>query len=1137
MDLDLNLVFPDCEPVTSSIADCLRFWAERQPEKTAYAWFDGEESETVLTYAELDRRARAIGADLQARGLSGKRVLLLYPPGLDFICGFFGCLYGGCVAVPAYPPRRNRNMNRISAISDDAQAAAAFTVFDVLDRMDGTLDEAPTLRSLEWIATDTLDDKLASQWEVPQRTKDSVAVLQYTSGSTGQPKGVVLSHGNLTHNTSLIAHAFRCTPESRGLSWLPTYHDMGLVGGVLNAMFAGCPCILMSPMSFLQKPVRWLRGISRYGVTISGGPNFAYDLCVQKVTDDQIEGLDLSRWEVAFNGAEPVRTETLKRFTERFGPVGFRHQAHYPCYGMAETTLIVTGCVQTEEPVVAHFHGKALDDHRIVPVPEHHQDARALVGCGRILPEEEVVIVDTMRYVRLPEDRVGEIWISSDSVGQGYWKKLELTDQTFRAKLTNSPGGPYLRSGDLGFLHDGELFVTGRVKDLIIIRGVNRYPQDIELTVEKSSNQLQAGAVGAFAVDVDGRERLVIVAEVERKRRPDWSDVIAKIRKDVTAEHELPPDGIVLVRFGSIPKTSSGKIQRHACRSDFVAGNLSVVDEWYSWDKAALAAAKGDDVPTVAAAAATLSSPVRHSSDVPDVDPRVVEVVIERIRAVAADRSDAVDLDTNISIDLGLDSLERLRVANSLEITFGGRFPDRVLAEIDTVRDVAAAIERYIGTTPRPDIAAEQLAVGDKRSPEYAEIPAEFHQFAEMREFKNLDQAIQSLAVEGLENPYFTVNEAATGAKTIVKGREVVNFASSDYLGMSGDAKVVKAAEQALQQYGTSVSASRLVSGERTLHRELESSLAQTVGTEEALAFVSGHVSHLTTVGHLFEPGDLILVDSQASNSILQGAMLSSARRREFPHRDWEALDDLLQRTRNDYRRVLIGIEGVSGFEGDIPDLPKFIEVKNRHKALLLVDESHALGTLGKSGRGVAEHFDCDAGQVDIWSGTLDAALGSCGGFVAGSRELVQYLKYTAPGFVYSVGLAPPNAAAALESLKILQSEPQRVEQLQSRAKLFHDLALEHGLGIGTSLGTPIVPVLVGSSDIAIRLSTELLELGFNVQPIVAPVVDDADARLRFLITADHSEEQIRDAIRAVFELMKTVPSPNPLDDSPLHAS
>ena len=1137
MNLDLKRLFPNFEPVTSSIADCLRFWAQEQPEETAYVWYDGEDNETVLSYAELDRRAQAVGAHLQSKGLSGERVLLLYPPGLDFVTGFFGCLYGGCVAVPAYPPRRNRNMNRISAISDDAQAAAAFTVFDVLDRMGGTLDEAPSLQALEWVATDTLDDKLAAAWEAPQRTRDSVAVLQYTSGSTGQPKGVVLSHGNLTHNTSLIAHAFRATRDGCGLSWLPTYHDMGLVGGVLKAMFVGRPCILMSPMSFLQKPVRWLRGISRYGVTISGGPNFAYDLCVQKVTDEQIEDLDLSSWEVAFNGAEPVRTETLQRFTERFGPVGFRHRAHYPCYGMAETTLIVTGCVQDEEPVVAHFHGKALDDHRIVPVPENHQDARALVGCGRVLPEEEVVIVDTMRYVRLPEDRVGEIWISSDSVGQGYWQNPELTDQTFRAKLTNSPGGPYLRSGDLGFFHEGELFVTGRVKDLIIIRGVNRYPQDIELTVEKASNQLQAGAVGAFAVDVDGRERLVIVAEVERKRRPDWSDVISKIRKDVTAEHELPPDGIVLVRFGSIPKTSSGKIQRHACRSDFVAGALSVVDEWYSWDKAAGAVVSGDDVPTVAAAAATLSSPVRHRSDVPDVDPRVAEVVIERIRAVAPDRSDIVNLDTNISIDLGLDSLERLRVANSLEITFGGRFPDRVLAEIDTVRDVAAAIERYIGTTPRPDIVVEQLSVGDKRSPEYAEIPAEFHQFAEMQEFKNLDQAIQSLAVEGLENPYFAVNESASGAKTIVKGREVVNFASSDYLGMSGDAEVVAAAEQALQKYGTSVSASRLVSGERTLHRELEGCLAQTLGTEEALAFVSGHASHLTTVGHLFEPGDLIVVDSRASKSILQGAMMSSARRREFPHRDWEALDDMLQRTRNDYRRVLIGIEGLSGFEGDIPDLPKFIEVKNRHKALLLVDESHSLGTIGKTGRGVTEHFDLDAGQVDIWSGTLDAALGSCGGFVAGSRELVQYLKYTAPGFVYSVGLAPPNAAAALESLKILQAQPERVEQLQARAKLFHDLAVEQGLNIGTSGDSPIVPVLVGSTDIAIKLSTELLDRGFNVQPIVAPVVDDADARLRFLVTAAHSEEQIREAIRSVAELIKQAQRQGQVDDAALRVS
>ena len=554
---------PFTPPPNTNVVDVLDYWASQRPDQAAFYFSDGEGNDEQITYAQLQQASRSIAVALMERQLTGKQALLMFPPGLDFVKAFFGCMCAGVVAVPAFTPRRNRNVKRLQAISDDAEARVALTVADVRDRAAGMLDDTPSLKELEWLAVDRIPMTQAQHWVSPGFTSDQLALLQYTSGSTGTPKGVMLTHRNIMYNVMAIVYSFETTQLGTGITWLPTYHDMGLVGGVLKPLYFGRPNVLMSPMAFLQKPVRWLRAMTQYRATVSGGPNFAYDLCTQKITDEEMEGLDLSSWQVAFNGAEPIRPGTLNAFYEKFARVGFHREAFFPCYGMAETTLIVTGAYMDKVPKLGRYDGKALDEHRVVSVPAGHENERLLIGCGRVLPDEEVVIVEPETCVRLPQHQVGEIWVRSPSVGAGYWNNQEATRETFRARLANGDdnGQYYLRTGDLGFLGDGELFVTGRLKDLIIVRGVNRYPQDIERTVEQSDNRLQAGAVGAFAVEMGEQERLIIVAETDRRRRKDWSDVIEKVRRDVTAEHELPPDGVVLVRFGSIPKTSSGKIQ------------------------------------------------------------------------------------------------------------------------------------------------------------------------------------------------------------------------------------------------------------------------------------------------------------------------------------------------------------------------------------------------------------------------------------------------------------------------------------------------------------------------------------------------------------------------------------------------
>ena len=1097
-----KLLSPYAPPRDQTIAERLQFWANECPDDLAYAYLDdGENVGRQLTFAELDVRAQSIAQHLLERGMQGQRALLLYPPCLDFIEAFFGCLYAGVVAVPGYPPRRNRSMGRIEAIAEDAGAAAALSNAYTIDRTIAITDDDTRLAKLNWIATDSIESHNHSL-DIAAH-KNPLALLQYTSGSTGSPKGVMLSHENVMHNCSLITRAFQTDRTVIGCSWLPTYHDMGLIGGVLNPMYIGRATYLMSPMMFMQRPVRWLQAISKYRLTVSGGPNFAYDLCSQKITDEEIAELDLSSWQLAFNGAEPVRKSTLDTFAEKFGVCGFNRSVFYPCYGMAETTLIVTGGFPKDDVVLRCFDGSALDEKRVIVAAPDGDKGRYVVGCGQVLAEEDIVIVDPDTRTKLPEKRVGEVWISSPSVAQGYWDKPELSEETFRAELAGDTSRSYLRSGDLGFFYEGELFITGRLKDMIIVRGVNRYPQDIEMTVERADQRLRSGAAAAFAVDVDGRERLIVVSEVSRGTDDDWNVVIDAIRRDVTMQHELPPDGVILVRTGSIPKTSSGKIQRHACREGFLEGTLKTVAARYMWITQDAAPSKPSKTKEANASEKNGSTKPVPTNGAPRKEDsalsEVIETVYRHVNSIAKERATELTPASNI-VELGLDSLERMEIISSLEGEFGGQFPEEILLEIETVQQVSEAIVEHM---------LSEKATLD-------EVPAEHYRFDRMIEYVQLQRNKQLLESTGVPNPYFKSHEGVTRDTAKIDGKELISFATYNYIGMSGDPEVAKAAKQAIDQFGTSVSASRLVSGQKTLHGTLESKIADFIGVDSSIVFVGGHSTNETTVGHLLGAGDLILHDALAHNSIIQGAILSGARRRPFPHNDWRALDQLLTQLRGEYRRVLVVIEGTYSMDGDIPDLPEFVRVKKKHKVFLMVDEAHSIGTLGATGRGISEHFDVEPRDVDIWMGTLSKSFGSCGGYIAGDTALIEYLKYTAPGFVYSVGLSPPNAAASLAAIERLEAEPWRAKTCRDRAKQFVELAKKHGLDTGPSDGTPVVPVIVGSSVLALQLSRRLFEQGINVQPILYPAVEESAARLRFFITSTHSPEQIEQTVNAV---------------------
>ncbi|MEU0055748.1 fatty acyl-AMP ligase [Streptomyces sp. NPDC006334] len=560
-----------------SLVDLLTTHATHQPDRTAYRHLltgdpDGEVQE--ISYARLATRSLAVAAWLQDRGLAGSRAMLLYPPGLDFISGYLGCLAAGVVAVPGVPPlgrsRNHRALTRTKRLIADADAKVILGGREVVDALAAMTGDLPELDGITRLATEDIPDEAAASWRAPDLTADSVAFLQYTSGSTSAPRGVMITHGNLLDNERVIAERMGHTPdviEEYGhelfVSWLPVYHDMGLIGPVLNAVYLGVTATLFSPLHFLQRPDRWLRAVSRYRPHTSGAPNFAYELCLRHATPELVDELDLRSWKVAFNGAEPVRAATLRRFTETFAPAGFRREAFYPCYGLAEATVMVTGGTVAARPVLLE--------------PADGDTDGSAVGCGRPGPGFTVVVADPDGPRELPEGEVGEIWVRGASVAKGYWRNTLATREHFRATL---PGheGRFLRTGDLGFLRDGELFVTGRRKDLMVIDGRNHYPQDLELSAEMSHPALRPGCTAAFSVDsgVDG-ELPVLVAEVDPDAAGEAEKIVDQVRGAIGDAHGLSVHDVVLVNPGTIPKTSSGKIQRRATRTAYLDGALSVI--------------------------------------------------------------------------------------------------------------------------------------------------------------------------------------------------------------------------------------------------------------------------------------------------------------------------------------------------------------------------------------------------------------------------------------------------------------------------------------------------------------------------------------------------------------------------------
>jgi acyl-CoA synthetase (AMP-forming)/AMP-acid ligase II len=571
------------DPVGATLVDCARHWATHRADAPAYSFatFDGDEPTlSTLDFRAVDRKARAFAVALRELAGLGDRVALLLEPGLGYVTAFLGCLYAGVVAVPLYPPTPMMPADRFDAVLADADVACVVASGTSLAAVDDWLDTAPADITRTVLCVADADDAAADDWTRPDITADTIAFLQYTSGSTRTPSGVLVSHGNLALNCRQIGGRAQVDADTTIVSWLPVFHDMGLIFGVAAPVVLGVRMAGMTPMSFLMRPVRWLKLLTMVRGNIAAAPNFAYDLCVTRVTDTQKSTLDLSGWHSAISGAEPVRARSMRQFADAFAECGFAPAAFAPGYGLAEATLCVSGQARSERGTIAVLSRAALADGRVVDSPAGVADAIEVPSCGSPMAGQTVRIVDPETLVAMPEGGTGEVWVSGANIAGGYWGRPESVASVFQARLAPDDGRTYLRTGDVGFLREGQVHVIGRLKDLVIIDGRNHYPPDVEATVEQAHPAIRKGAVVAFGTDDGGQERLAVAVEVTPATRsgvgPDAlvADIEAAVRAAVAAHHEIRVHDVVALPRNAVPKTSSGKVRRAQFKAAYQAGTL-----------------------------------------------------------------------------------------------------------------------------------------------------------------------------------------------------------------------------------------------------------------------------------------------------------------------------------------------------------------------------------------------------------------------------------------------------------------------------------------------------------------------------------------------------------------------------------
>jgi 7-keto-8-aminopelargonate synthetase-like enzyme/acyl-CoA synthetase (AMP-forming)/AMP-acid ligase II len=1035
----------------------------------------------MLSARALEADARKIGAALRDRLPGSKdgppRVLVACSSPIDFARAFFACLCAGAVPVPVNPPLRSTEagLSGLRSVMKDARPSSVIADASTVTAIQSAgqeLDHCPILTVGELSETG-----LGSEFEI-KASPDDTAFLQYTSGSTSSPRGVMITHANILSNLQSIACASCAPPDAVGVSWLPLAHDMGLIGNLLLSLHTGFELVLMTPLAFVERPVRWLKAISKFRAWGTSAPNFAFVLCDRVIRKPELEDVDLSCLEAVFCGAEPIDAAALDRFSHRFQPQGFRRGCIRPCYGLAEATLFVSMAAR-ESLAVKLFDPAELAGGQLQELAGSNA-GRAIVSCGPVQPDLNLAIVDPFTSQRLDNGEIGEIWLSGTPVAKAYFgRSNEQNDETFRAILRGAPGR-FLRTGDLGALHEGELYITGRTKELIIVHGRNYDAHDLERIVVTAHPDLSVGHVVVFA-DFDRGERVVVLVELPASAaESEYGKIVRRIRARLGQAAGLRPESVVIAAPKSIPITSSGKLRRVEAHRRYKLGSIVplLIDE---------RPAGGDEN------TADLGKlPVPWDDD---ISFQAIEKVLIREIKTAARLGQREQLQPQARLsELGVDSLGLIQIATAMRDFLQ--------------RDVPSSI---IDDDPPLSILLDRLRISDNTLAGPEEQPASADTRHLLREsvfddvFEPAVRFNQIVRKSDLSSFYRAFSNWE-GTHARLGGQRILILSAFDYLGLGSHPRVRASAAEAAEQSGTSRSGSRVHSGTTPEILALEEKLARFVHRESALICTTGYNAMAAVVTAFMNSRTTLVVDEAIHASILDGAAISRCRLLRFRHNDSHELDAILAETKS----AMVMVEGLYSNHGDLSPLSEIREICTRHKARLALDDAHGLGSLGSTGRGAEEHYGL-LGASDILAGTFSKSLASIGGWISGDRDVIEYIRYHGRSLLFTAAIAPPMVAAASTALDILIEQPELVERLARNADAMRWDLRKCSVPV-TGLRGPILRVPVHDEAQCIRLSNELLRRGIYVNSVVYPAVPRNEPMIRLCVSAKHDPAELRGA-------------------------
>lgn len=1049
-----------------------------------------------LSYKELGRASASIAKKLKKYVKKGDPALIMMLPGKEYACAIWGGILSGTPMIPSLPPdpaRLKQTLKQFKNVLSDSGARVVITDRMIKKKMRAI---TMTMPRTKFIAIEDLIDLDIdiSQLDLPESSDQSLALLQYTSGSSSEPKGVMTSFQNIVDSAELMLKKLNTDisiKEITMVSWLPPFHTTGLFTGIILPVYHGTQSIAISPLAFLARPLIWLEEISSAPgkIIVSGGPNFAYDICAQKIAmDKSLPDYDLSRWQVAFLGTEPINPNTLQNFHKTFSSCGFKSEYFQPSYGMTEQVCILSGIEMGKEPLTIRLDRKSLEEKQVkIGESDDPIESKTVVGCGRPLDHHTVKIVSPETKQLCQENSIGEIWISGPSITMGYWKKDDLNKELFQAKLAGDDN-TYLRTGDLGFFYNEELFITGRCKDLIILRGKNYYPADIEKTVEQICPEVIRGTTVAFSVDVKGTESLCIVAESNEKSK----NLQLQIKQTVSGHNAVVPHQVLLVKEGELPRSSLKKIQR-----------FKVIDA-YSSKLARLEQLTGEiDQAEIQRAKETAQQQEQIFKGMSETE----KYLVQRVAQTIGTTPEMINLNGSF-METGLDSLQLVELTLKISSWAQVRLPDDFGWKFETIKEAAVFVDQQ-----------------EKDETVWRDLSEEGDTLA------NFERWVASQIPQVLN-----VVTHQEGREVVIDDKHVIDFASCNYLGYDFHPDIIDSIPKAIDKWGVHPSWTRIVASPE-IYIELEEALKELMGAEHIVAFPTATLTHLGVLPVLCGDGGTIFIDSAAHTSIQEGAHLARAKGANvhtFQHRNIEDLERLLEEN-PESRRKVIAIDGVYSMSGWWVDLPAYVELAKKHDAYIYLDDAHGFGIIGENptpenpfgnkGNGIVRYYDLDYTKDKIiYVSVLSKAYSSIGAFITACDEEMMELIYSAPTIVFTGPMPTASLASALEGIRVNEREGEALRQvLWDRTQQLVQGAKEIGFEVDNTTGFPIVFVVIGGIDNVIKSCQILWEHGILITPGIFPAMPFDRGGIRFSVTNVNTEEHVEKALAGLREVYQMI--------------